>query len=489
MEENNLENAKNLFQEGLKYLQQENYEIAEKKFIDSLKFAPGRLSIIHNLISIYINTNQKDKLRYLLEQNKNLNEEKEILYGQAFSSYFENHFELSINICKKIIKFEQFKFSIQDLLASNYKKQKKFLDALKIYKLQLKQNRCNLPFYNIGCLFLDLGRTKTAHYYFNKSKEIKVDDYTNLNNLSLCKLKLKDFKNGFLLYENRLKKKNDAVKKKFSQIASPSSLNEIKDKKILIWDEQGLGDTIQFSRFVIDLLKYSKNITFVVNSKLCKILNNLDEKIQVYDYNKIDESKFDFQIPLCSLPKFLKIEKVEDINFYKLNVVFDKTINFNLDPKNYNIGLSWSGNSKYFLDQYRSISFANFKNILNFKEINYYKLSKDKKEDEAAEIDSFTNLSDMGDKSLYEISNLMNSLDLVISSDTSIIHLAGILNIKSVLLLNYNSDWRWFDDSKNTIWYPSVKILKQNKFDDWTNVFDELEQILKNYIYDKKKGQ
>ena len=60
MEENNLENAKNLFQDGIKYLQQENYEIAEKKFIDSLKFAPGRLSIIHNLISIYINTNQKD---------------------------------------------------------------------------------------------------------------------------------------------------------------------------------------------------------------------------------------------------------------------------------------------------------------------------------------------------------------------------------------------------------------------------------------------
>ena len=75
-----------------------------------------------------------------------------------------------------------------------------------------------------------------------------------------------------------------------------------------------------------------------------------------------------------------RIQKT-DINFYKLNVVFDKTINLNLDPKNYNIGLSWSGNNKYFLDQYRSIPFANFKNILNLKEINYYKLSKDKKED------------------------------------------------------------------------------------------------------------
>ena len=489
MEENNLENAKALFQEGIKYLQQENYEIAEQKFIESLKLFPGRLSIIHNLISIYIKTNQKDKLRYFIEQNKNLSEENEILYGQAFSSYFENNYELSINICKKIIKFEQFKFSIQDLLASNYKKQKKYLEALKIYKLQLKQNRTNLPFYNIGCLFLDLGRIKTAHYYFNKSKEIKANDYTNLNNLSLCKLKLKDLKNGFLLYENRLKKKVDPVIKKFSQIASPASLNEIKDKKILIWDEQGLGDTIQFSRFVIDLLNYSKNITFVVNSKLCKILNNLNEKIQICDYNNVDESKFDFQIPLCSLPNFLKLENVKNINFYKLNIVLDKTSNFNLDPKKYNIGLSWSGNSKYFLDQYRSIPFNNFKKILNLKEINFYKLSKDTTEEESVKIDSIKNLFDVGDNSLYEISNLMNSLDLVISSDTSIIHLAGILNIKSILLLNYNSDWRWFDDSKSTIWYPSIKILKQNKFDNWTNVFVELEEILKNYIHDKKKGQ
>ena len=116
-------------------------------------------------------------------------------------------------------------------------------------------------------------------------------------------------------------------------------------------------------------------------------------------------------------------------------------------------------------------------------------MSKEIREEDATQINSLTNLFDQGNNSLYEISNLMNSLDLVISSDTSIIHLAGILNINSVLLLNYNSDWRWFDDSKSTIWYPSIKILKQNKFDDWTNVFVELKEILKNYISDKKKGQ
>ena len=67
----------------------------------------------------------------------------------------------------------------------------------------------------------------------------------------------------------------------------------------------------------------------------------------------------------------------------------------------------------------------------------------------------------------------------------SIIHLAGILNIKSILLLNLNSDWRWFLDTEQTVWYPSVKIIKQKKLNDWDNVFEELQKILE----DKKKRQ
>ncbi len=88
---------------------------------------------------------------------------------------------------------------------------------------------------------------------------------------------------------------------------------------------------------------------------------------------------------------------------------------------------------------------------------------------------------------LFEISKVMKELDLVISSDTSIIHLAGILNIKSILLLNYNSDWRWFDDKKKTIWYPSVEIIKQKTFNSWDNVFYELKKRIEKLTYKIKK--
>ena len=481
-----LNEAKTLFVEGLKCLQNNDYKNAEVKFIKSLDLAPGRLSIIHNLISIYINTNQKNKLNDILNRFQNLKDKKEIIYGTAFLFYFNNDYLRSIETCNKIIKDKQFQDIIQDLLASNFKKQKNFLSALKIYKKKIKENKNHLVFYNIGLLFSELGRTKIADYYFNKCKKINDNDHTNLHSLALCKLKLKDFKNGFLLYENRWKKK-DPLEMKFQQIESPNSISEIKDKKLIIWDEQGLGDTLQFSRFVIDLLKFTNQITFVVNLKLSQILSSLNQNISVTNYENVNLENFDYQIPLCSIPKYLKIKHTEDINFYPLknNTGFENKIL--LDNKKLNIGLSWSGNKKYFLDSYRSIPFKYFQNILKFKNINFFKLSKDTRIEEKKEYNLYTNLINLGDRSLIEVSEYIKKLDLVISSDTSIIHLAGILNKKSILLLNYNSDWRWFDDNNKTIWYPSVEIIKQERFDSWDEVFIKLENKIMNLDLLKKK--
>ena len=73
------------------------------------------------------------------------------------------------------------------------------------------------------------------------------------------------------------------------------------------------------------------------------------------------------------------------------------------------------------------------------------------------------------------------------SVDTSIIHLCGILNIKAYLLLNYNNFWTWFLDKKDTLWYPSIKIIKQKKFNDWSYVFEKLELELENLYNNKFK--
>lgn len=478
---NDFEKAKILFQQGLNNLQDENYEDAEVNFLECLKLVPNKISTLHNLISVYIATKQKNKLKEIIKSHNHLINEHEIQYGFAFDQYFDQNYSKSIEICKKLINLDKFKYPISDLLASNFKKQKLFLQTLRIYKKELKEKKDYLIYYNIGTLFLDLGRINKALYYFKKSENLKKNDNSNLWNLSLCFLTLGNLDKGFSLYEYRWFSKSNKTIKKFENIKVPLSTEEIINKNILISDEQGLGDTIQFSRFVIELLQFTKKITFVVNSKLVNLLSNLNKNIVVIEYKDLKTSNFDYHLSLCSLPLFLRIKDISDINYYSLN--FNNKNKISFEKNDINIGLSWSGNPNFPLDEYRSISFKNFKEILNIKKINFFKLSQNVRNEEFLDYHSFSNLFDFGDKSLFEISEVMKELDLVISSDTSIIHLAGILNIKSILLLNYNSDWRWFEDKKKTIWYPSVEIIKQKTFNSWDNVFYELKKRIEKLTY------
>ena len=475
--------AKLKFTEGIKFFNEKKYELAEKNFLESLNLLPERLSTINNLIKIYVVTKNLEKLNEIIAKYKKFENEKEILFGKAFNLFFNKDFEKSIDICNKILIDENLRYPIQDLLASNYKKLGNFLEALKIYKKKVLENKNDYKvYYNIGCLLLELGKNRQALFYFQKSKKINQNNADINWRLSLCALALENLRDGFILYEDRWKRENHPIKK-FTEFNSPNTINEIKDKKVLIWDEQGLGDTLQFSRFVIDLKKYTKQITFVVNEKLKKILYNLDKNVSVLDYNEIEELNFDYQIPLCSLPKYLNISKKEEFNFYKLELL-NKSQKFKIEKtKKLNIGISWSGNPNYPMDKYRSIPFKKFKELLKFNDINFYKLSKNIKEDEFIDYNSYKNLFDLGNKTLFELAGILNNLDLVISSDTSIIHLAGILEIKSILLLSFNADWRWFSDKKDTIWYPSVEIIRQKEFNSWDYVFQELLKKV------QKKGQ
>ena len=126
--------AKLRFLEGIKFFNEEKYELAEKNFLESLELAPQRLSVISNLIKIYIVTKQIQKLDEILTKYKNLNKDKEILFGEAYNFFFKESFDQSIKVCNQIVKNKDIRYPIQDLLASNFKKKGNFLEALKIYK-------------------------------------------------------------------------------------------------------------------------------------------------------------------------------------------------------------------------------------------------------------------------------------------------------------------------------------------------------------------
>lgn len=474
MDDKNFINAKFHFEQGINFFQKEKYSEAENEFLKSLDIVPNRFSTISNLIKIFIKTNQPQKLKKIISINQNYYEEDDFKYGVAYSKYFDGKYKDSLEICKNLEQKKELKSSIQDLIALNFKKEKNYLNVLKIYKKRLSQNKKNFMIYfNIGCLFLELGRINQAYHYFKKSENLNPKDKRTLWNLSLCLLTQGDLKKGFDLYEHRWEKEN-AAQKKFVDIPKLKEISNIKDKKILVWDEQGLGDAVHFIRFVIDLSKFSSQITLVVDSKLKDIFECFSNQIKITDYKNLVIENFDYQIPICSIPKLLNISKKQEINFYEIRLKEKNLYDENFKSDKINIGLTWSGNPNYPMDEFRSINFSHFKDLLDLDFINFYKLSQSSKFDDEKKFKDFLNFFDYGNKSLLEISYLMKKLDLVISTDTSIIHLAGSLKVKSILLLNYNSEWRWFNDDKKTIWYPTVEIIKQTQFNSWENVFKTL---------------
>lgn len=472
MNQNNLEKAKKYFNEGLKCFNSKDYIAAETEFFEALKLYPNRISVIINILQVYFVTEDLNKIKIFLSRFK---DHRIISLIKAYQYYLLKKYDKSVTESKNLLnsEFEDIRPQIYDLLAKNFFKKENFLQTLFCYKKIKSINKNDyLNYYNIGCLFLLLGKKKQAYYYFKRSNNINSEDNLVIWNLAWCSLALGYLDTGFKLFEKRW----DIIeghKKKFVNIKEINNLKDILDKKVLVWDEFGLGDVIQFSRFVINLLKYTKKITLVVNKSLVEFLKFLDRDIKVTTYENLDLKDIDYQISICSLPRILRIKNFQDITFKKIllpNTCYQDFHKYNITDDVLNIGIAWSGNPKNTNDIYRSIPFKNFESILKLPRTRFFRLHQNLE----TNMSSNVNITNFGDKNFFELSYYLKKLDLVISVDTSIIHLCGILEIKGILLLNLNSDWRWFLDDNQTIWYPTIKIFKQKKYANWKNVFEKL---------------
>jgi len=484
---NNFETAKKKFDSGLSFLLKEKYNEAEIEFLQSLKLIPDRISTIKNLILIYVKTENKKKLTDLIKKLTHLEQKNEIIFAKAYLKYFQEKYDDSIILCELIINKldKQLEYETLGLLARCYREKNFFLKALQVYrKSLLKFKRNPITYSKLGYLFLEIGKLKKAKIYFEKSKKLNPSDKINLWNLSFCLLKLKEIKNGFELYENRWAP-FASPEKKYQNISQIDEIEDIKKKNLLIWSEQGLGDNLLFSRFIENIIKFTNKITLQVDGNL-EIFKFLFPNINVFESHKIDYKNFDYQIPICSLPYILGITKLEDLNLKKKNLKKKIKIknNFQVKKNKLNIGFSFYGNQDSPSAKHRTLNLNYFTDILKKKNLQFYNLSKGAKDSNLKEFDTF-NIIDLGNKNFFELAEIIKQMDIIISIDSALIHLAGVLDLDSYLLLNYNSDWRWFEDNKKTVWYPSVNIIKQNQFNKWDNVIENIEKII-NIKYKKK---
>ena len=412
------------------------YKIANQYYLDALKIDQNNSLTINNLLSNCLELRDEKNSDIFYEKAKNI--DQNIIY-------------FLYNKVKYLIQKNQIDDAIEILKNNKNKDLKFFIKLIRVYYL--------------------IGEREKAQNLFDELKKIETNDSEYFQFLGMRFLFQGNFEIGWKYYEHR----NTKLKNIFNAIAEWNG-EDIHQKSIIVYNEQGLGDSIQFSKFIIPLLKLTNNVTFLVQKNIIDIFKKDIPNLKVVSKENFHDNKFDFKISLGSLLKFFYKEKIDE-SLLTNNSLFD--LPFILNKDKLNVGIAWSGSFNGPNEPYRSIPLKALNKIFSL-DISFFCLQKEIWERDLIQFEK-TNITNLGDYSLGDMVAIIQKLDLVISSDTSILHLAASLNKKTWGLLNLYPDWRWGAFNKIHP-YKSLKLFQQKAFNKWDDVESEIYENLKKEI-------
>jgi tetratricopeptide (TPR) repeat protein len=331
--------------------------------------------------------------------------------------------------------------------------------------------------YNRALLMQDCSRWDAALAGYNQAISIDPGYADAQYNRSLALLFQGDFENGWRSYEWRWKnaqRLSIGIPRNFTQ---PLWLGEesIAGKRLLLYSEGGLGDTLQFCRYAALCAARGATVFLEVQPPLLGLLANLEGASRVIAAGS-PLPPFDYQCPLMSMPLAFKttLDMIPAAPKY-LHSDKAKVARWRAmlgERKRLRVGLVWSGNPNNTIDLRRSIRLADWVAYLP-SEFQYFRLQRQVREADQATLDSNPFIVSLGDD-LLDFDNtaaLCECMDVVISVDTSIAHLSGALGRPTWVLLPFNPDWRWLLDRADSPWYPTAKLYRQRAAGDWNEVF------------------
>ena len=316
-----------------------------------------------------------------------------------------------------------------------------------------------------------------------KDEDERRDAEFNLACLSLLR---GHFLKGWGHYEARMK---PAIFASYSKLGVPewTGSESLVGKTILIHQEQGIGDIIQYCRYLPLLESLGAKLLFVVDLKLQKLLGSLNSKIDFIDPLSPELVPCDFHCLLMSLPRAFKT--VLDNIPSRIPYLAPDTSRQNkwqalLPEHGFRIGICWQG-SQSKIDLGRSIPLDRFFNLTRVTDVQLISLQKGNGEEQLQDLPQDIKIHVLGDEydagqdAFLDAAAVISNCDLVISSDTAIAHLAGSIGVKTWVALRKVPDWRWMLDRNDSPWYPSMKLFRQSTAGDWAPVFNDIENELR----------
>lgn len=352
--------------------------------------------------------------------------------------------------------------------------------------LQIKPGNQNVEL-TLALVERDLGLFSASRGRFERLLTARPDDpvlrFAQAQNFLLQG----DFVNGFREYEWRWKRPGMEMPV-FD--AAPWQGEDLAGKTVLLHDEQGLGDTIQFCRFAVTLKEAGSDVTLLVRPRLRRLLQTLDADIPVVDKTP-SGAVFDFHCPLMSVPFRLGMTAA-DIPAPRAYLSAEARLIEHWRPRLADwsggkpmVGLNWQGDPTSQSERGRSLPFAALRGLLDNEAIHFFLLQKQHGRDGMDALAGMTNVTDLGEMldlggdAFVDTAAVMQCLDLVVTSDTGPAHLAGALGAETWVLLKKVPEWRWGTAGETMPWYPSMRLFRQSARGDWSGPIGEITAKLR----------
>ena len=363
----------------------------------------------------------------------------------------------------------------------------RFEEALASYDRLLKlRPDCAEALFNRGNTLHELKRFEEALASYDRAIESRPGYAEALCSEAVCHLLIADFDRGWEKYESRWGTKQlRTVKRSFVQ-PQWTGIDDVRGKTILLYAEQGFGDAIQFCRYVPLVAERGARVIVEVPRPLQELITALSGAHVVSRGDPLPD--FDMHCPLLSLPLAFgtRLETIPSTTLYQ-RVSPRALINWDarLASRKHRarIGLAWSGNPRHLNDHNRSIRLSS---LLSFLDVTatFVSLQKDIRPEDATVLKNQSDLLHFGDEleTFSHTAALVSTLDLVISVDTSVAHLAGALAKPVWVMLPFIADWRWLLDREDSPWYPTVRLFRQDETRAWDSVIARMRTALYEFV-------
>jgi Flp pilus assembly protein TadD len=335
---------------------------------------------------------------------------------------------------------------------------------------------------NLLCVLRDANRPEAAHDVIAQWRT-DVLPPPMAHTLGMICLSLGLFEEGWQRLESR--RLLDTWRPRVLQGAEPRDADDIRGRRLLLYAEQGLRDTIQFARYAALLAGEAASVQLEVRPQIVALLSGL-HKVQVIGHSAAPVD-YDVHLPLLSAPRLLntRLETIPaDIPYIMPDPVRAAEWGQRIGGRGFKIGIAWQGDPLSAAEEGRSFPVGLFGGIGRIPGVRLISLQKNAGLEqlldlpEGLTIETLGEDLDAGDQAFLDTAAVMEHLDLVVSCDTAIAHLAGAMGRPVWLALRHAPDWRWLVDREDSPWYPTARLFRQPSPGDWRSVFQDMARAV-----------